>query len=185
MWCAQFCFFRKRSGNSFPATFFVWFFKKNMFLIFYYFSWLNSIVLLPSHSNRMGNMSIAVVCFPGSDVINVKTNLIFLIKPFFYMTKKSKDILRTKGDFKVKQNAFFVILKGLSKIKCIFHHLKRAFSCQKLSQTWECFFMFKNKIKFIDYGNNFFIRTSKMLMRVNVLTFWRFSALTCSYCVIF
>ena len=31
-----------------------------------------------------------IVCFPGCDVINFEINLIFLIKPFFYMTKKSR-----------------------------------------------------------------------------------------------
>ena len=31
----------------------------------------------------------ATVSFPGCDVINFEINLIFLIKPFFYITKKS------------------------------------------------------------------------------------------------
>ena len=46
------------------------------------------------------NMCIAIVCFPGCDV-----NLIFLIKPFFYMTKMSRqkfNIFGTKRAFKVK-----------------------------------------------------------------------------------
>ena len=38
----------------------------------------------------LGNMYIAIVCYPGYDVINLKINLTFLIKPFFYMTKKSR-----------------------------------------------------------------------------------------------
>ena len=38
----------------------------------------------------MGYMCIAIVCFPGCDVIYVEINLIFLIKPFFYMTEKSR-----------------------------------------------------------------------------------------------
>ena len=33
---------------------------------------------------------IAIVCFPGCDVINFEIDLVFLIKPFFFMTKKSK-----------------------------------------------------------------------------------------------
>ena len=32
----------------------------------------------------------SIVCFPSCDVKNFEINLIFLIKPFFYMTKKSK-----------------------------------------------------------------------------------------------
>ena len=35
-------------------------------------------------------MSIAIVCFPGSDVINFEINLTFLIKSFFYMIKKPR-----------------------------------------------------------------------------------------------
>ena len=30
---------------------------------------------------------IAIICFPSYDVINFEINFIFLIKPFFYMTK--------------------------------------------------------------------------------------------------
>ena len=50
-------------------------------------------------------MCIAIVCFPGCDVVNFEINLIFLIKPFFYMAKiedKNLNILRTKRPFKVK-----------------------------------------------------------------------------------
>ena len=42
----------------------------------------------------MGNMSIAIVCFPGCDVINFEINVIFLIKYFFYMSKNSKEKLK-------------------------------------------------------------------------------------------
>ena len=50
-------------------------------------------------------MCIAIVCLPGCDVINFEINLIFLIKQFFYMTKKSRknlNILRKKRASKVK-----------------------------------------------------------------------------------
>ena len=36
----------------------------------------------------LGNMCIGIACFPGCDVINFEINLIFLIKPFFYISKK-------------------------------------------------------------------------------------------------
>ena len=39
---------------------------------------------------KLGNMCIAVVCFPGCNVINFEVNLILLIKPFVYMTKKAR-----------------------------------------------------------------------------------------------
>ena len=59
--------------------------------------------------SQLGNMCIAVVYFPGCDVKNFE---ISLIKPFFYMTKKSR------------QN--FEYLENKSS---------RVFICQKLSQT--------------------------------------------------
>ena len=59
-------------------------------------------------------------------------NLVFLIKPFSYMTKKSRqkfwNIWRMKGAFNVKWKAFFII----SFSKC--------FQLPKLSQTWDCVF---------------------------------------------
>ena len=36
----------------------------------------------------LGNICIAINCFPGCDVINFEINLIFLIKSFYYMTEK-------------------------------------------------------------------------------------------------
>ena len=38
----------------------------------------------------LGNMFIALVWFPGCDIINFEINLIFLIKLFFYMSKNSR-----------------------------------------------------------------------------------------------
>ena len=35
-------------------------------------------------------MCIASVSFPGSDVIHFEINFVVQIKPFFYMTKKSR-----------------------------------------------------------------------------------------------
>ena len=46
--------------------------------------------MLYSTSIDFGNMCIATVCYSGCDVINFKINIIFLVKPFSYMTKQSK-----------------------------------------------------------------------------------------------
>ena len=62
---------------------------------------------------------------------NLKLN--FLFKPFRYMTKKS----RQKLEYLENEKSFWC------EIKSIFHHFQRAFSCQRLSQTWECAFNFK------------------------------------------
>ena len=66
-----------------------------------------------------GNMFIAIVFFPGCDIINFEINLIFLIKPFFVhdqkVKKKKLNILRTERAFKIKQKAFFIIFKTFIK----------------------------------------------------------------------
>ena len=50
-------------------------------------------------------MFIVAVSFPGCDNIAFEINLIFLIKPFYHLTKESRqnlNILRTKKAFKVE-----------------------------------------------------------------------------------
>ena len=65
-------------------------------------------------------------------------NLNFLIKPFCYMTKKS----RQKFKYLENEKRFW------GEIKSIFYHFSsRAFSCQKLSQTWECTFKWLTRDK--------------------------------------
>ena len=69
------------------------------------------------------HICIAVVCFPGSHVVNFEINLTFLMKLFLYVTKnqdKNLNILKTKKTFKVKQKASFIILKGFSAAKNCF-----------------------------------------------------------------
>ena len=69
-----------------------------------------------------GNTCIAVVCFPVCAVVNIKINLTFLIKLFFYMAKRwnKLKILRTKRTFKVRPKAFFINFKGFSVTKNCF-----------------------------------------------------------------
>ena len=64
----------------------------------------------------------AIVCFPDCDVIKFEMNLTFLIKPFFYVTEKSRQkfkYLKSVKRVKVKIKSIFFII----------------FSCQKLSQA--------------------------------------------------
>ena len=75
----------------------------------------------------------AVISFPVCTVINFEINLSFLIKPFSYMTKKVK----TKFKYLQIEKIF------LGDIKSLFYHFWKAFSCQKLSQTWERAFKMK------------------------------------------
>ena len=117
LWYSQSWFFRKWSGNSFPTTFCVWFFLKKFFSCYVLLT-----EILPLLLQILGNMCIEIVCFPGCDAINFEINLNFLIKPFFYMTKKLRQIFKNVSRAKRAFN---------------FHQYQRASSCQKLSQTWE------------------------------------------------
>ena len=80
---------------------FVYDYSKKMFLMLYSIHSIHSIHLL---LQIMGNMCIAIVSFPGFDVIKFEINLIFLIKPFFYLTKNS----RQKFKYLEKKRAFNV-----------------------------------------------------------------------------
>ena len=58
-------------------------------------------------------MCIAIVCFPFYNVISIEITIIFPIKPFFNMRKKTRQKFiypeKKKTVFKVKQKAFFII----------------------------------------------------------------------------
>ena len=128
----NFNFSEKGLGLISPPHF-VYDFSRKMLLKLHPINWTNFIVWLPLLLQILGNMCIIIVCYPGCDAIKFEINLIFLIKPFYYMTKKS----RQKPKYLEKAKSFW------EEIKRIFHHFYRAFSWQKLSQTWECTF---NKI---------------------------------------
>ena len=69
---------------------FVYDFSREMFLVMYTINRPDFIAWLPLHLGILENMCIAIVCSPGCDVINFEISLIFLIKPFSCMTKKSR-----------------------------------------------------------------------------------------------
>ena len=65
-------------------------------------------------------MCIIIVFFLACDVIIFEINFIFLIKPFFYMTEKSRkklEYLENKKSFQGEIKAFFIIFKGFSVAK--------------------------------------------------------------------
>ena len=112
---AKFWFFKKRSGNIFSNISCLWFFQKNVFP--------NFIVWLPLPLEILGIMCIAIVCFPGCDVIKFEINLISWNKSFFCMTKNSvsweqKELLRWNKMY------FSSFLKG--------------FQLRKIVSDWEC-----------------------------------------------
>ena len=73
---------------------FVYDFSRTLFPILYSISWPNCIVWLPLLLEILGNHRIAIVYFPGCDVFNSEIILVFLIKPFFYTNKKSRQIFK-------------------------------------------------------------------------------------------
>ena len=78
----KFDFPEKGLGIVFPPHF-VYDFSRKIFLMLYSINWPNFIVWLPLLLEILGNMCIAIVYYPGCDVMNFEINFIFLIKPFF------------------------------------------------------------------------------------------------------
>ena len=65
-------------------------YKSPYLILFYFINWPDFIVWLPLIRGMLDNICVLIVCQPGCDVISFEINLIFLIRLFFYMTKKSK-----------------------------------------------------------------------------------------------
>ena len=64
-------------------------FSWKMFFMLYSVNWLNYFIAWSYlRLEIFGNICIAVVCFPGCDETKFEINLVFLIKLYFYMTKK-------------------------------------------------------------------------------------------------
>ena len=118
---AQFWFFRKWSGNSFSTTFCVWFSKK-LFLM---------LILLTDQTSLFDCLyflrywAICVLQLFVSDVCDVKNseiNLIFLIKPFFYVIKKSRQKLKyleNEKSLRWNKKHFSSFLKGFQLGKIV------------------------------------------------------------------
>ena len=116
---AQIWFFSIGCSNSFFTRFWVRFWRK-IFLMIYSINWRNFIVWLSLLLEILDNVCIAILCFQGFDAINFEIDLIFLIKSFFYLSKKSwraSKYLENKKAFKVKAKAFFITFKELSITK--------------------------------------------------------------------
>ena len=87
-------------------------------------------------------------CILLTDQISL-SDLIFLIKPFWYMTKKSRQKLKYLENGK----SFW------GEIKSIFHRFQRIFSCQRSSQTWDC--AFKEAVIWRCYVKRVFLKISQ------------------------
>ena len=125
---AQFWFFIKGLGIFSPPCF-AYDFSRKMFLMICSINWPNLLVWLPLLLEILGNMCIAIVCFPGCYVINFKINLanqaVFLrdqkIKTkfkFIENEKSCRDTLKAFDDFNSKQQKCmncFLICKSVYK----------------------------------------------------------------------
>ena len=72
----NFDFLDKGLGIVSPAHF-MYDFSTKMFFMLYSINWSNLIAWLPLLLEMLGNMWIAIVCYPGCDVINFKLTLSF------------------------------------------------------------------------------------------------------------
>ena len=100
-----------------PPLNFVYDFSRKMFFMLHYINWPNFVVWFTLLLEILGNMCIAIVCFPICDVINFEINLIFVIKPFFCMTKTSRQKFKYLENKKMKWKEFLIVFKGLSVAK--------------------------------------------------------------------
>ena len=113
---------------------------RKMFLILHLINWPNFIVWLPELLEILDNMYIAVVCFPGCDLINLEINLIFLIKPFLFMTKKSRQkfkYIENEELLRWNKEHFSLFLKGFELPKIVLDLRVRSLSfCSKNTIKW-------------------------------------------------
>ena len=96
----NFDFLDKGLGIVSPAHF-VYDFLIKMFLMLHSIDWPNFVAWLPLFPEILSNMCIAIVCYPGCDVMDSEIKLFFLIQPFFLPKSNDKNlnILRTKRAF--------------------------------------------------------------------------------------
>ena len=114
----NFNFSGKSLGIVSPPNF-VYDFSGKMFLMIHSINWPNFIVWLHLLLEILDNICITIVCYPCCDVIKFEINLIFLIKPFYYMTKRSRQKLK----YLEKGKSFW------GEIRSIFQSLSAAKNC--------------------------------------------------------
>ena len=89
----KFEFLKKGLGTVF-LPYFVHDLSRKLFVMLHFINKLKFIARFPLLLEILNNMCIAIAGVPGCDVIILKINLIFLIKPFLFMTEKSRKKLK-------------------------------------------------------------------------------------------
>ena len=84
----------------------VYYFPREIFLMFCSINWPNFIVSFSLLLEILGNMCIVIICCSVFDVINFEINHSFLIKPFFYTYLHNNQKLRTKTKHVKNEKSF-------------------------------------------------------------------------------
>ena len=102
----------KRGLELVSLTHFLYSFWRKLFLLLNYIDWPSFTVWLPLLREILSNTSTATVCWQGCGVMNFVINVVYLIKPFFYVAKKSWQKLKCLEN----EISFY------DEIKSIFHY---------------------------------------------------------------
>ena len=104
-------YFLEKGLEIVSPSHFLYDFSIRIFLMLYSINWQNFIFCwLPLNLEILGNMYIVIVCFQSCDVINFEINPIFLIKPFSYLAKNSRQkckYVENKKSFKDEIKSIF------------------------------------------------------------------------------
>ena len=105
--------FSEKSLGLISPPHFVYDFSRKLFLMLHSINWPNFIFWLSLLLEILDNMCIAIIFYPGCDVIKLS----FLSSRFATWPKsqhKNLNILKTRRALEVKQKALFIIFKCLS-----------------------------------------------------------------------
>ena len=88
--------------------------------MFYSINWPNVIVWLPLFLEILSNICIAIVCYQACDVINIEINPTLLVKPFFYITKTTRQKFKyLENEKSFLEKHFSSFLKGFQVPKIV------------------------------------------------------------------
>ena len=76
-----------------PPPHFAYDFSRKIFFMLYPVIWTNFTIWLVLTIEKLGKVTIVIICIPICDVIDFEINISFLVKPFFTWPKKSGQLL--------------------------------------------------------------------------------------------
>ena len=115
---------------------------------------------------KLGNMCILIIFSPVCDVINLEINLSFLIKPFFYITKTSRQKFKypksEKSHEKKKQKNFSINFKEFSVVRNFTWHESEIL--RERASLWMQFKSLRSILQLPQLGNKNWITKPSALM---------------------